>query len=137
VNGYANTRTLGEKGTAMSRTTSSTETVTITSDIVRAFAEALDHGFTGSLNDFAASDAGKTAAQALADQKNAAEKTARQSAARAVARDLKVNGHLTTYSKDRAIMVRDWLATVDFDTLPEPETATADEPETATTEDAK
>jgi hypothetical protein len=107
-------------------------TTEITSDIVRAFAEALDHGFTGSLNDFADSADGQAAAVALADQKTAAMRGERMGWARAVARDFKVNGKLTTYSKDRAIELRDYLATVDFDALTDPDTATEDTaPDTA------
>lgn len=108
------------------------QTVQITSDIVRAFAEALDHGFTGSLQDFAASEDGQTAARAFQDQKNAEMRSLRMSWSRAVSRDFKVNGKLTTYSKDRAILLRDYLATVNFDEVPEPDNATTDDETDAT-----
>jgi hypothetical protein len=111
-----------------------TSSVEITSDIVRAFAEALDNGFTGSLNDFANSADGQAAAVALADQKQAALRGERMGWARAVARDFKVNGKLTTYSKDRAIQLRDYLGTVNFDEVPDPETNETAETETASAE---
>jgi hypothetical protein len=118
------------KGNVM--TARKNETVTYTPAIVRAFAEYLEAGNVSSLEEFANSEAGQTAAAALADQKNAELRSLRMSWARAVARDFKFNGKLTTYSKDRAISLRDFLATVNFDEVPEPESATADEPETAT-----
>lgn len=93
--------------------------VQITPAIVHAFAEFLEAGNVSSLEEFAASEAGQTAAKAMQDQKEAELRSNRMGQARAVAKDLKVNGHLSSYSKDRAIALRDWLATVDFDSLPE------------------
>lgn len=109
----------------MARTTApqTTDAPAITSDIVRAFAEALDHGFTGSLNDFAASEEGQLAATAAKDQRDAELRGLRMGYARAVAKDFKVNGKLTEYSKDRAIQLRDYLNTVDFDAITADEAA--------------
>lgn len=99
--------------------TSTKTTVQFTPAILRAFADALETGYVGSLNEFANSDAGKAAATAAEDQRNAALRSSRMGWARAVAKDIKVNGQISTYSKDRAIQLRDFLATVDFDEVPE------------------
>jgi hypothetical protein len=118
----------------MSARTSTTPV--ITSDIVRAFADALETGYTGSLNDFAGSPEGQAAATARADQENAKLRMTRQSAFRAVARDFRTNGQITTYSKERAQLCAAYLATVDWDAVPAPATTTTDDAseDTATTE---
>lgn len=99
-------------------------TVEITSDIVRAFAEALDHGFTGSLNDFAASEDGQTAARAVQDQRNAALRSERMANSKTIWRDLKAFG---TVASDKGIEAAKaefaFLTSLGLDTLEATETA--------------
>lgn len=103
-----------------STTSTTAQTPAPTADAFRAFADYMTSGGTDDFNTWWASDAGRAAATAFADQVNAALRTARQSATRAVWRDLKNNGQVTTYSRDRAILVRDYLVGLDMDNVPEP-----------------
>ena len=112
----------------MSSTTSKTPTTTPTADAYRAYAAALEAGCTDDFATWFAGD-GQAAITALKDQQDAELRATRQSWARAVARDFKTNGKLTTYSKDRAQFLLAYLGTVDFDALPDPEVATEDEAE--------
>lgn len=112
--------------------TTKTADITITADLARAYADALERGYTASILEFVTSEEGAVAASAARDQRNAEMRSLRMGWARAVAKDFKVNGKLTTYSGARAAMLRDWLATVDFDSLPEPTVATTDDAPEAT-----
>jgi len=103
------------------------QTQTFSPAIVRAFADALENGFVGSLVEFADSEAGQVAASAIADQRKAELRSLHMNWARAVAKDLKVNSEITTYSAERAGKLRDFLNTVDLDSVPAPASATTDD----------
>lgn len=100
----------------------------ISPEIVRAFADAMENGFTGSLNQFATSDAGKKAAEALAEKKAADAIKDVMSMVNFVRRDLRVNKKLTTYSGEKAQALLKYLENdVDFANLPAPAAKTTDD----------
>ena len=94
-------------------------TVEITPAILRAFAEYLEAGNTGRLEDFASSEAGQTAAKAAQDQKDAELRSLRMGWFRAGAKDFKLNGKVTGYSRDRVKSLLAYLQTLDFDSIPD------------------
>lgn len=100
---------------------------TATADDYRAFADFLQAGNTASFADWFASPAGEAQRTAFADQQAAAARAKLQSAVRAVWRDIKNNGQVTTYSGVRAQLVRDMLTSLDYDALPAPTAKVSDD----------
>lgn len=109
-----------------SKTNTTPDVSTATPDDYRAFADFLAAGNTGSFADWFASPAGEAQRVAFADQAKAAARKNLMSASRAVWRDFKQNGQLTTYSVAKLRELMAHVATLDLDSLPEPTDTTTD-----------
>lgn len=94
--------------------------VNLAPEMARAWADAMEDGFSGTFEEFGQSEAGQKAAALIAAEAEAENRRDRKSWTRRMAADMRMHdNNITSFSNEAAKKLRDALNLMDLDNVPE------------------